>query len=368
MWEVSYDNGETWTSLNVQAQEQTPDFIFEEYEDGYQLIRYEGNAASVTVPSTYEGKPVRAIAAYAFAFNINMRELIIPNSVTRMGESICLACTRLEKVTLPFLGVTADDPRTFSTLIGNGISPLSLTITGGTSICTEALAGCTVLENITLPFVGTTTATGTENSSFRSLFGVDNDSVPKSLKAVTITGGTSIGDSVFSGCAEIESIAIPFGVTSIGQSAFSGCSSLQSITIPDSVTSIGMDAFTGSGAIQIENGVSYVDKWVVRFDRSVTSVSFRSDTVGFAFAAFAGCPFQSIVIPSGVTIINSWAFGYCGTLESITIPSSVTSIGSSVFTGCSNVTINVEASAKPDGWDVNWNPENYPINWGYTLA
>lgn len=69
-----------------------------------------------------------------------------------------------------------------------------------------------------------------------------------------------------------------------------------------------------------------------------------------------------------MTIINSWAFGYCGTLESITIPSSVTSIGSSVFTGCSNVTINVEASAKPDGWDVNWNPENYPINWGYTPA
>ncbi len=110
---------------------------------------------------------------------------------------------------------------------------------------------------------------------------------------------------------------IPDGVTSIGKHAFFNCSGLTSVTIPDSVTSIGDSAFSGcTGLIQIEGGVSYVDKWVIDCDTTVTSVTLRADTVGIGYRAFYDC--------TGLT--------------SITIPDSVTSIGRYAFEGCSGLT------------------------------
>ena len=54
---------------------------------------------------------------------------------------------------------------------------------------------------------------------------------------------TQIGDSAFYCCRTLQSIVIPNSVTKIGDGAFSVCSSLQSIVIPDSVKEIREGAF-----------------------------------------------------------------------------------------------------------------------------
>ena len=65
-----------------------------------------------------------------------------------------------------------------------------------------------------------------------------------SLTSVVIGNGvTTIGDSAFSECRSLMSVAIPDGVTIIGDYAFFNCSRLTSMTIPDSVTDIGRLAF-----------------------------------------------------------------------------------------------------------------------------
>lgn len=66
-----------------------------------------------------------------------------------------------------------------------------------------------------------------------------------SLTSVTIGSCvTSIGDVAFNGCTKLKSIIIPDSVTSIG-SSFKNCSGLTSVTIGSGVTSIGDAAFDG---------------------------------------------------------------------------------------------------------------------------
>ena len=169
------------------------------------------------------------------------------------------------------------------------------------------------------------------------------------------------------------SITIPNYVTSIGDRAFYKCTSLERIEILSSVTSIGDDAFYECPNLK--------------------SVTFgeNSKLESIVASAFYNCTsLESIEIPSSVTIINNYAFYNCNNLKSVTfgensklesigssafykcrllesieIPTSVTSIGSSAFYGCSKLTIYCEAERMPDGWDIEWNPSNRPVVWGY---
>ena len=53
----------------------------------------------------------------------------------------------------------------------------------------------------------------------------------------------AIGQSVFAGRTNIESVVIPNSVTQIGESAFEGCAGLSSVTLSNRVTEIGRMAF-----------------------------------------------------------------------------------------------------------------------------
>ncbi|MDR3293441.1 MAG: leucine-rich repeat protein [Clostridiales bacterium] len=69
-----------------------------------------------------------------------------------------------------------------------------------------------------------------------------------------------------------------------------------------------------------------------------------------------------------MTSIGEYAFYECRGLTSITIHSNVTPIGQYAFRSCSKLTIYVEASSKPSGWDTDWNNSNRPVVWGCTLS
>ena len=137
----------------------------------------------------------------------------------------------------------------------------------------------------------------------------------------------------FYNCSGLTNITIPSSVTSIGLYAFNSCSSLTSITIPNSVKSIEMSAFNDCSSLTKVN-ITDIAKWC--------SISFGNDFSNPLFYAknlyLNNTLVTDLVIPSGVTSINSYAFEYCSNLTSITIPSSVTSIGSDVFSNCSSLT------------------------------
>ena len=55
---------------------------------------------------------------------------------------------------------------------------------------------------------------------------------------------TSIGDSAFAGCENLESVILPDSIISIGTGAFGYCTTLKTVNLGNSVVSIGESAFT----------------------------------------------------------------------------------------------------------------------------
>jgi uncharacterized repeat protein (TIGR02543 family) len=199
------------------------------------------------------GSTFTAIDDYAFVYCQNLVGIIIPDSVTSIGESAFDQCG--------FVSITIPDS---VTSIGSGAfygcySLVSVTIGNNvTSIGDNAFIGCNSLTNVTIP-----------------------DSVK------------SIGDFSFSGCSALTSITIPDNVTAIGMCAFTNCTNLNEVKIPNSVTTIEEETFSGCNSltsITIPNSVTFIENAAFFGCTSLASVTFEGTipSSGFDPMAFTG--------------------------------------------------------------------------------
>ena len=258
-------------------------------------------------------------------------DIVIPNSVTSIGDYAFYGCSSLTSVTIPN-SVTSIGSRAFY-----GCSSLtSVTIPSSvTSIGENAFTFCRSLTSVTIPnsvtsigqyaFSGCTSLPVVDNLRYADTYLVV--AVDQTLSSYTIKNGTKwIGSGAFYNCSGLTSVTIPNSVTSIGSSAFRNCRSLTSVTIPSSVTSIGGSAFSNCS--------------------SLTSVTLNSNTIvdNSNIKSIFGEQVTEYILGDEITSIGKHAFYKCSSLTSVTIPSSVTSIGDQAFVGCSSLTsLSVEA-------------------------
>jgi hypothetical protein len=279
------------------------------------------------------GNSVTSIGSNAFNNCTGLPNITIPNTVTSIGSGTFSGCTSLTSITIPFVGNMLNGTSyttRFSDIFGTVPTSLkTVVITGGNSIGYFAFNNCTSLTSITIPdsvtsidqgaFDGCTSLTSitipfVSSLHFGYIFGVTEGYstnwsvsayqdyiyryIPRSLKTVIITGGSSIPICAFYGCRFLTSVTIGNSVTSIGGSAFQYCSGLTSVTIGNSVTSIGSNAFyncTGLTSVTIPNSVTRISDWT-----------------------FSGCTgLTSITIPNSVTYIDQGAFYNCTSLTSV---------------------------------------------------
>ena len=183
-------------------------------------------------------------------------------------------------------------------------------------------------------------------------------------------GMTSIGDSVFSDCDNLTSINIPDSVAFISNSAFRFCNSLERFDVgannqyyissdngkslynKDKTTLIAYP--TATGDIIIPNGVTYINSRVFYDCSSLTNVTIPDSVTTIGYSAFGYCDnLTSVTIPDGVTEIADYTFQGCSNLKTVTIPAGVTYIGYCAFEDCDNLT-----TVNYKGSDWNWEEIN----------
>ncbi|WP_180245621.1 leucine-rich repeat domain-containing protein [Secundilactobacillus silagincola] len=257
---------------------QLMDYDYELNSDGtYTIAKYTGDlqkylgteSHDVMLPSTYDGKKVTEIADGAFADAGISGKIVIPDTVTSIGQD---AFTR-NKISAVVLGSNVK------------------------TIGQDAFSANQISGTINVP--DSVTNIGTRAFTDNNITGL---TLGKSVQ--------TIGEDAFSVNRISGPVVVPDSVTSIGTRAFTD-NNITGLTLGKSVQTIGEDAFS----------VNRISGPVVVPDL-VTSIGTR---------AFTNNQINGLILGKSVGIIGEDAFSGNQISGTVTIPASVTSIGINAF-------------------------------------
>ena len=243
-----------FTLILVSCNRDSEGFVFEESESTATVIGYKGRNEHITIPSSYNGKPVTAIGNRAFDINENKRvikSVVIPNTIKTIGKYAFLGCE-----------------------LTSIIIPKNVTYLGGGAF------------------------------SFCELTTID---IPGSIEILR--------NMTFMYCRSLTTVNIGEGVRVIEEQAFQGCTSLESISLPDSIERVeGYLTFKDTPwyAKLEENRkgkLIYIGKTLYCDNNCLDSViNIRDDTVYINKKALAYSWVKEVRIPISVLMIGAGAF------------------------------------------------------------
>ena len=281
----------------------------------------------IKIPESYEGKPVKAIAANAFWGQTGITSLKIPKSIESIGNNAFQNCTGLEEISIENKDIE----------LGAG-----------------AFLGCDKITWASIPaFVVSEIAV----TNLKILVVIDGElenavlSDAKNLVSLTVPDITTTLGAVFGANTDVlESLTLA-ETTEIAEYAFKDFTALKEINLPEGINSIGADAFLNTAYYNDSSNwvfnVLYLDSYLLKAKTQITGhYPINNETTVIADAAFSSCNgLTSVVLSDNVKTIGNNAFENCSGLTNVSIPGSVMSIGSDAFSGCSNL-IKIETDAE----------------------
>ena len=269
-----------------------------------------------------------------FGYCQSLTEVVLPETLTHIGNYAFTKCTALSKINLP----------------------IAITYIGNYCFNRTQISGDINLPNLT--FLGS-------NAFFNTY--ID--------KVVNLGSITTLPSGTFSGCTNLESVVFPDSLTVLGQNAFLNCNNLK-LDVSESlknITSIEYGTFAECSSITGELNMPNLQGTLYSYTFDETAItkiislgeitSIKSN--GNSKSPFHGTPLTDVILPDTITEItqeNLFAnietlrnvnipanlkslpasmFYNCTGLTSIQIPEAVTSIGISCFEGCSNLEIDL---------------------------
>jgi len=269
------------------------------------IIRISGNAFegcsslnTISLPSR-----IQYIGYRSFAGCSSVTSVDIPSTILGISQGAFSNCSKLESITVKGTNTsyTSNDGVLFSgkTLLqypcgkgDNYVIPSSVEI-----LADQSFSGCAGLTTLSIPpAVNTIKSDCFEESGLKSM------TIPATVK--------KLGDRIFRGCVDLESVTVKTSFTSTPIQFFDGCSSLKYVSLPSSLTSLTSFTFRGC--------------------RSLSNLTIPSVLTSVFNGAFEGCESLTFIKYEGKSdpcapksssdSYDSGRFSTCTSLDIVCVP------------------------------------------------
>lgn len=267
-------------------------------------------SGSQVIPEMLGGYPVKNISSSAFKDCTSLTSVTVPESVTSVGSGAFDGCTALGELTIPkiygsrlgYLFGSTTKKDTYSRKGFDNPNP--------------SYGKASYIPNGTTYQKYYITSKDASDSS-RYIYTYYYYYIPASLKKVTVTNATSIGECAFYNCENIKSVILNDKITRIGDEAFYNCGWYNSLT----------DEFSTVG-----------DGVLIKYNSENQSVIIPESVKHIAPRVFYNrTDITDIALPSELKSIGTYAFYGVKQVSTYTIPKTVTLIGDSAFNADTNI-------------------------------
>ncbi len=238
------------------------------------ILKYEGGNAT-SYSNIANAIPDNAFYdKYKGLKNKELESVILPQTITSIGELAFACCQNLKNVSIP------DQVQ---------------------SISADVFLNCISLTSIVLP-------KSLKTLGYFAFFSCTN--------LTEIQMGDSlieIGTQVFKECKSLKSIDLPESIQSIGNEAFSSCTSLTEIVIPRFVKKIQSAAFsscTSLTRIVMNNQLQFIGTGAFSDCTKLAEINLPGSVNTIEYYAFSNCPslrtvFVNAILPSKITLLDN---------------------------------------------------------------
>lgn len=216
---------------------------------------------------------VTTIDPYAFCLQIKLKEIVLHNGITSIGNAAFMACSALKEMVVP-----------------KQVKKISC----------DCFDGCTSLRRIILP-----------------------------------DGLEGIGSCAFRQCKSLEKIQLPDTVKDMNAGCFEGCATLREIEIPAGVENIGGFMFCSSlQKVILHKGAKRINSYAFRFCDHLKEINLPEGLEYIGDRAFYPASLKKLVFPVSLQNIGCEAFYHNKWLRSIEFKSNATKIEQAAFACC----------------------------------